>query len=223
MKGTCRLLWGGGAEGRIWEPCWEACATMHPTQQRGKPRSAAEAPELLSPSNALINSVPYARYPLSFHPSTAPTQILLPTPPPQVRRSRDKDQMIHELSRNPDVLASSSLETNLSLVKISPQPREGPAAELPESHTAGSQGPTPVSTTSSCLGCSPGWEDQGEPEGCWKKHFQSSHMGWASKVDLKLSPRVMLEARGSPELLLVKLSWNFLSTLSQKGKVKGRS
>ena len=94
-------------------------------------------------------------------------------------------------------------------MKISPQPRGSPASELTKSHTAGSQGPALTSTTSSCLSCIPGWEDLVEPEGCWKSHFQNTHMGRPSGVYLKLSPRAMLEAGGSPEFLLVNYSGTF--------------
>lgn len=48
-----------------------------------------------------------------------------------------------------------------------------------------------------------------EPEGCWKRNFQNTHMGGPSGVDLKLSPRAMLEAGGSPEFLLVNYSGTF--------------
>lgn len=104
-------------------------------------------------------------------------------------------------------------------MKIHTQPREVLASELTESYTAGHganpwQAPLPSTLAVALVG--------GSGLILEKALLKHPH-GLAQQSGSESQSRGHVRAGGSPELLLAKLSLNFVFTLTQKGSIKGRS
>lgn len=104
-------------------------------------------------------------------------------------------------------------------MKIHTQPREGLTSELTESHTAGHEAnprkaPLPSTLAVALVGGS---------DLVLEKALLKHPRGLAQQSGSESQSRGHVRAGGSPELQLAKLSLNFVSTLTQKGRIKGRS
>lgn len=104
-------------------------------------------------------------------------------------------------------------------MKTDTQPREGLAPELTESHTAGHGANRQQALLPSML-VAVLVEGPGR---ILEKALSKHPHRLAQKGGSESQSRGHVGTGGSPELLLAKLSLNFVSTLTQKGRVKGRN